>query len=196
MSHIDSFKHQRIGSFGYIPVYRALQEIDSDFRCKEGHLILGGGSGEHPAMVLKDPLAAVARFIDSEIDNLDLSEGMLRLWKTSYQVYIKWDSREIVEFYEWGIKTYHDFFKLCVDGDLPNRYYQKDISIETWLILGLGEFVFFAMPELAPEIIGLLSEPYKYFKHVSYNNILLHPPNMPVYANGGNAFVSRLKNIS
>ena len=196
MSHIDSFKHQLVGSFGYISVYRALQDIDGDFQCKAGCIILGGGSGEHPAMVLKDPVAAVARFIESEIDNLELSEEELKLWKISYREYLKWDSEEIIEFYEWGMSTYHDFYKLCVDGGLPNRYYQEDISIETWLIQGFGEFVFFSMPELAPEIINLLSDPYQKFKHVSYNNILLHPPNFPVYANGGSAFASKLKKIT
>ena len=75
MSHIDSFKHQLVGFFGCIRVYKALENINGDFQCKENDLILGGGSGEHSAMVLKNPFAAVAWFLDSEVDDLEMNDS-------------------------------------------------------------------------------------------------------------------------
>ena len=197
MSHIDSFKHQLVGFFGRIRVYKALENINGDFQCKENDLILGGGSGEHPAMVLKNPFAAVAWFLDSEVDDLEMNDSEREQFKSSFQNFINWEPDEIIQFYEWGMSTCDDFYKLCKEGVcLSNRYTQEDISIEEWLILGFGEFVFFAMPELIPEIITELRDPYKHFHHMSYNNILLQPPNIPVYANGGNAYVSTLKKIT
>lgn len=75
---------------------------------------------------------------------------------------------------------------------LPNPC-NEDMSVEEWLVLGFGEFVYFAMPALASPLIERLDEPYAHFCHVRYGNIMLIPPNMPVYANGGNAFVSTRK---
>ncbi len=47
------------------------------------------------------------------------------------------------------------------------------------------------MPDLAIEIISQLEKPYQRFNHMRYNNITLIPPNIPVYANGGNAFFNQ-----
>lgn len=190
MSHIDSFKHQLVGYFGAIPVYRALQDIDGDFSCEKGGLILGGGSGEHPALVLKDPRAAVAIFIDHEIDGLNLDPPTRNQWKDSYQNYLRENPSEVLEYFEWEEETHENFRGMCTAGTLPNSFYEADMSFDDWLVLGLGEFVFFAMPEQAPELIELLDQPYQHFQHVRFNNILLQPPNMPVYANGGNAFLA------
>lgn len=193
MSHIDSFKHQIVGEFGGIPVYRPLETIAGDFECTENQLMLGGGSGEHPVMVLKNPLAAVACFLHEEIPHLKLGEDMRALWESAIDSHITWDYSDILAFYDWDILTYHNFYEICTSDSLCNCY-MDDISIEKWLVLGFGEFVFYAMPELALEIVSLLDRPYQYFHHIRYNNIMLVPPNMPVYANGGNAFKS-LPNI-
>ena len=55
----------------------------------------------------------------------------------------------------------------------------------TGIIIG---FLIFAMPELAEPFMSKLKTPYKGFEHIRYNNILLVPPNMPTYSNGGNAW--------
>ncbi len=195
MSHIDSFKHMIVGDFIGIPVYFPLEDIDGDFKCTTKQLLIGGGSGEHPALVIKNPLAATAMFLDEEIDGLNLNEEQLKAWKSIYSQYMSWDYEEIIQFYEWNIETYHNFYERCKNDFLPNSYriYEESKSIEEWLILGFGEFFFFSMPELVNEIVSGLDEPYKYFQHIRYNNILLIPPNMPVYANGGNAYMSRLE---
>lgn len=60
MSHIDSFKHEIVGLFGGLLVYHPLEDIQGDFVCTPKCLLIGGGSGEHPALVIESPLKAVS----------------------------------------------------------------------------------------------------------------------------------------
>ena len=61
MSHIDSYKHEIVGLFGCIPVYRPLEDISEpgdddpqlDFGCTTEQLVIGGGPGEHLGLVLR-----------------------------------------------------------------------------------------------------------------------------------------------
>ena len=198
MSHIDSFKHELVGLFGGLPVYHPLEDIKGDFTCNEEQLLLGGGSGEHPALVIKDPLAAVAWFLHEELaslDNDDIKPHEYPLkkhvaeWKLVINDHLKWDYKDHLEFCEWSVSDYRSFYERCSSCAMPNQYDdESDISFEEWLILGIGEFVFFAMPTLAEEIMKKLKKPYEYFYHMQYNNILAVPKNFPVYAVGGNAF--------
>ncbi len=188
MSHIDSFKHEIIGRFGYLPVYHPLEDIDCDFTCSRRQLVFGGGSGEHPALVLKNPLAAVARFIEAVLKDLEFD--VHEEWAKIIKPYLTYKIEDIIVYYDWDIDKFHSFAEMCRSKALLNPYYdyEGNVSLETWLILGFGEFVYYAMPDLAIEIMSHLEEPHKRFHHMRYNNILLIPPNCPVYANGGNAF--------
>ena len=206
MSHIDSFKHEIVGLFGNIPIYHPMEKIKGDFICDPSQLLLGGGSGEHPALVIKKPLAAVAWFLNATLEPLHSDDIKVKShplkrhldeWSGVISKYINWDYADHLEFYEWEIQTHHHFYQRCISNALPNPYHpDQQESIEEWLILGFGEFIFFSMPELAAKITDELTNPYKYFHHMSYNNILLMPKNIPVYANGGNAFtfVNKRKN--
>lgn len=62
-------------------------------------------------------------------------------------------------------------------------------GLPEWLVLGIGELVFCALPELAADLLATLPG-WRGTKlwHMRYNNILAIPPGLPVYANGGNAF--------
>ena len=187
MSHIDSFKHELVGLFGGLPVYHPLEVIDGDFRCDPTQLLLGGGSGEHPALVLKDPTAAVAGFVSECLD--EVARDARERWGAVIEPYNHWRPSDVLEFFAWDVATHARFYDLCRSHALPNPWFEdSQESIERWLVLGFGEFVFYAMPALAPAIMGELHDATAHFKHVRYNNILLVPPNMPVYANGGNAF--------
>ena len=100
VSHIDSFKHELIGLFGGLPVYRPLQLIDGDFQCDVNQLVLGGGSGEHPALVVKNLLAAVACYLDEELDSLD-NENIrakdyplkkhIKEWRSIIKKHLNWE---------------------------------------------------------------------------------------------------------
>jgi hypothetical protein len=190
MSYIDSYKHELVGLFGGLPVYRPLQEIpgsldpnDDDFRCLPNQLVLGGGSGEHPGLVLLCPERAVAEFIIHNPD-IELTDEVERIiWEQSVS------PNPAFLFSGWTTQDHHDFFELCTGSGLPNRFYpDHEISFETWLMLGFGEFIYYSMPELVPtSLIDRVSSEHTP-RHIYFNNVLLVPPGMPVYANGGNAF--------
>jgi hypothetical protein len=187
MSHIDSFKHELVGFLGYLPVYHPLEKIDGDFNCNPSQLLLGGGSGEHPALVIENPTSAVAYFLSEIIEH----ETELKHWEEIIEPYLNYDFTELLTFYKWDIERVSSFHKMSTSVSLPNP--SDGTNIERWLILGIGEFVFFSMPELAHELISKLDDPYKHFHHMSYNNIMVVPPNFPVYANGGNKFFKKGK---
>lgn len=199
MSHIDSFRHEIVGLFAGLPVYHPLEDIDGEFRCTTAQLLLGGGSGEHPALLIRNPAGAVARFLHEELSALKgpgistkqfpLREH-LEAWGQVIEPHLDWSTAAHLEFFDWDIATASAFHERCRSPALANPWFEEDGGLEDWLILGFGEFVFFAMPELAMDIISKLDEPWQYFAHYRYSNILLIPPNFPVYANGGNAFIS------
>ncbi|RAU20299.1 hypothetical protein CU669_19220 [Paramagnetospirillum kuznetsovii] len=192
MSHIDSFKHAIVGEFIGLPVYLALEDIDGDFRCPVHSLIIGGGSGEHPAIVVSDPCAAVARFLDEELSGLSLTRKTREAWQASCSLHRQNDDTAILTFSHWTEESHREFRIRCESSTQSNSFstYSGEKSLYQWLILGIGEFIFFAMPGLAADIMTQLEAPYGHFRHIRYNSILLIPPNMPVYANGGNAFKS------
>jgi len=195
MSHIDSFKHQLVGYFFGLPVYLPLEDINGDFQCTTRQLLIGGGSGEHPALIVKNPLACVAMYLDENKVELKLSNREEEELEALYKPYLSWETEEVLDFCEWDIKVYHEFYKRCRTKRSLNSYRSYEhISFERWLIMGFGEFFFFSMPQHAIELIDKIDVKYKKrFFYMRYNNILLIPPNMPVHANGGSAYISILK---
>jgi hypothetical protein len=196
MSHIDSFAHEIVGLFGGLPVYHPLQAIRGDFVCDERHLLIGGGSGEHPALVIDDPTGAVALFLHDELAALNPTYSLRvepRLayrdaWLEVVTPHVPAAPGDVLTYSEWTDDTHRRFRARCTSPAMPCPL--REDRFERDLVLGIGEFVFFALPTLAPAILDALDDPYADFKHVQHNNILLVPPNMPVYANGGNAFHS------
>lgn len=196
MSHIDSFKHEVVGLFGSVPVYHPLEEIEGDFKAHPGQLVLGGGSGEHPAMVIEQPEQAVALSLQHHLEplkNPKLKEKyyplkrMIGKWEPVIEPFLQDSIDKALQFYGWDSEDFERFEELCKSPAMPNPYWRGDFT--QWLVLSFGEFIFFAMPRLAPEIMDKLGDsPYQHFRHIEYNNIGLIPPNMPVYANGGNRF--------
>lgn len=183
MSHIDSFKHEIVGRFGYLPVYHPLEDIDGDFIATPKSLIFGGGSGEHPALVFENALSAVAWYLDENVSGLTDNDDQAEVWRKIFNPYVTYYDQ--IKFYDWTINRYNEFRKLCVSRALRNRCNGDDI--EQWLIMGVGEFVFAVMPDLASEIMDQLVDPYQNF-YPKYSNIDLIPPNALIYANHGNAF--------
>lgn len=192
MSHIDSFRHQEVGNFLGLPVYLPLQDIDGDFKATPRQLLIGGGSGEHPAVVLTDPQAAVAAFLGEVEPHVRLSPQELQAWREAYKPFRPEFEHKLLAFYDWNAETYHGFYERCCSRYTSSYSVHMDkMSLERWLVYGLGEFVFYAMPQLAPDLMPRLADPYGKFTQVMYSEVLLTPPNMPVFANGGNTFFPR-----
>lgn len=189
MSHIDSFKHEIVGLFGSLPVYHPLEAIEGDFKCMPHQLVLGGGSGEHPALVFEDLTACVALFLG----DVSLRNKNLKFLGPVISSHLPDSIEELLTFYDWNEHTHQAFYAICTSEGLPNPYqpnYHK-MGYEKWLLMGIGEFVFYACPNLCPILMNKLDNPYRYFNSSEYNNIMLIPPNVPVYANGGNLFFKK-----
>lgn len=183
MSHIDSFKHELVGFLGSVPVYHPLEDIKGDFICTPNQLLIGGGSGEHPAVVVENLTEVLALFLDKTISE----NKAIKSWKSIIEPYL--NESNLLTFYEWDLETRQNFIDMCSSDVLPNPY-EAEINgdFNTWFILGIGEFIFFSLPHLSTAIMTKLKHPYKNFHHSYYNNIMLVPPNFPVYPNGGNLF--------
>lgn len=69
MSYIDLIKHELVGFFNGLPVYHPLETVEEgswesyDFSCSPANLIIGGGAGEHPALVLHNLESLVAAYL-------------------------------------------------------------------------------------------------------------------------------------
>jgi hypothetical protein len=84
MSSIDSLEHTHVAKFFGLPIYWVLEEkplsylidIDDDTTevINQYYLSIGGGSGEHPALVIKND-AVVYQLIRKLVDLEDVVEG-------------------------------------------------------------------------------------------------------------------------
>ncbi|MCP2680418.1 hypothetical protein NHF45_12850 [Maricaulaceae bacterium NA33B04] len=190
MSYIDSFHHTLVGYFAGLPVYRPTVDIpypdegtsDEDFGCDRNQIVIGGGSGEHPGLVLERPGAAMAKFaLSSELFNLsnEVASELEHLIEKA----------PIHQRYGWLPDQVDAFESLCQSPALCNPFDPNRSSIEDWLTLGFGEFAYISMPDLDTEMVAKLKM-LEAGEHSSmeFNNILLPPPFMPTYASGGVAF--------
>ncbi len=142
MSHIDSFQHRHVGNLlGRYPVYQALEDINGDFQALSGQLILGGGSGEHPAMVVNDAAACVAALYWLE-DNSAKIAGVRDDLCFSYE--------RVFTFYQWFIEDFHHFFMFCESSHQQWHYADEGSCIEQWLMCQMGALIYQHCPELLP----------------------------------------------
>lgn len=189
MSYIDSYKHELLGLFGNIPVYHPLEDIppsenpcwDGDYGCTTGQIVIGGGSGEHPGLVLCNSAAAVAEFVLATESFEAIDSIKSRLYPMLKAVPLL--------FAGWNVDDYHGFYELCISKALPHPFDDEtDLSFEKWLLAGLDKFIYYALPHLAQETVDLVGPLHTEKTHIFFNNIGVVPSNMPVYANGGNVF--------
>lgn len=79
MSHIDSYDHSEVGILFGIPLYHPLADIDMDFGAPPANsssFILGGGSGEHSAMIIRHLNYCLFMYLEfiAEQRNIELSD--------------------------------------------------------------------------------------------------------------------------
>lgn len=70
MSFIDCFRHQFAGLLASLPVYLPQEAVSGEYEASQFAVLIGGGSGEHPAAII-DTAAAVASVIDDYLDELE-----------------------------------------------------------------------------------------------------------------------------
>ena len=184
MSYIDSYNHEYIGRLGYLPIYRVLENIGSgewgaeDFTATPNNLVLGGGSGEHPALVVHKLESLVARFLFDQLTEEE--QKKLSKEDRDYIDSLYYNDSDILEFCDWSIARYSYFRKMAKKAYTPLK---KDEGIyeevEDWLYRSLGELIYFSLPELNPEQEKLQSIFAPFEVYASMRNVICTPPNYP-----------------
>lgn len=137
MSAIDSIPHVRIGRLGRVPIYLCLadspwlgaagDEEELSTHAGKNSICVGGGSGEHPAIVLPDPASAVRAYVEYVTGEGDFVSESPKL------VFCDRMSAE-----DWKKEFEHE-----IHGSL---------EFPLWLALCLGEFLFFMLPDMSPAV--------------------------------------------
>jgi len=194
VSYIDSFDHEFVGYLGGLPVYHPLEVVPAglddprDFACSPQNLVIGGGSGEHPGLVVKEPGETVACFVRAWLrwhaghhpDEHQALPAAVEPYASASQECSYW--RRVFEFAGWQSADYVEFSQRCASPAF-NRPFDpyEDGSLEGWLAASVGEFILLAMPDLAPDAIGRLGDLRRHICESLYGNILLVPPGYPVW---------------
>jgi hypothetical protein len=186
MSYIDTFDHKHVGWFAGLPIYLSLESVigdgNADFSVDRGALILGGGCGEHPALIFKRCDCLVIRFLlhaECDLDFKAMQEGVDGLLgRGKFLEYSEVHFSEVFEFAGWSTEVYAKFFERCSSKALFWPYNPDDgVSFEQWLAISFGEFLWFEMPELT-EGLSSVREWAPTLKPFA-NNVLVSPPSYP-----------------
>jgi hypothetical protein len=193
MSFSDTFDNEFVGYFGGIPVYRPLEVVPAlpddhplDFACGPENLLIGGGSGEHPGIVVKSPGDTVLCFVRSWLDQTPflspderqaLRPAVESLSDACGRRQTPSDWRYVFEFAGWRVGDYLKFSARCASPAFHRPFDpDKDGSLEMWLAASVGEFILFAMSELALDAVQRLGDLRRHVTGDIYRNILLLPP--------------------
>jgi hypothetical protein len=188
MSYIDSFDHEFVGFFLGVPLYHPLQTVEdgggSDFGCTPDQLVLGGGDGEHPAMILTDMGAAVKHFLAYALAMRDddrpqrREESMPNVPETSRALLDDTPgSVDLLRFPGWTLADYVEFHRECLAASAPRPYSPDEHGlVEEWLVCSLGELVYFAMPEQVEGVLRDLQDVSAAVRTPYFCNVLIPPP--------------------
>jgi len=183
MSYIDSFDHEYIGQLGYLPIYHPLETIervkwgDYDFGADPTNLVLGGGSGEHPGLVLHHMESFVAKFLLDRITEDD--EKLMSEEDRTFVVDLAFvDYSELLEFCDWRISEIANFYEMAKSSAMGSPL-DGDEMMEEWLVKSIGELVYYSLPDLNPEHARLS----KIFEdceiHAVMRNVTISPSGYP-----------------
>lgn len=177
MSYIDTFDHELVGFFAGLPLYHPLESVtgagNDEFSCTPLQLVLGGGSGEHPAVVLTNPTAAVAAFLQVALppDSPPFSTEAQQFLDELPPL------QECLHFAGWFIADYSAFHDRCNAPSYITPYrVEQDGLLETWILCNLGEFVYFSMPDLVLDLRVHLADVCAQVRSPVYSNVLILPP--------------------
>lgn len=158
MSTIDTGKHDVVGRLNGIPLYHPLERYDADFAADERHLVLGGGSGEHPAVVVPAITAAYAmlrHIVDRrEGEGYRDYAGVFGLTAERIEALeeeIFNSALPVVNYSDWGGNEWHHFVKNAGSALHHTPFELNSEAIEAWLERAIGEIAFVQYPELIVE---------------------------------------------
>jgi hypothetical protein len=179
MSYIDTFDHELVAFFAGLPLYHPLEQVSGsldrpdEFACSPGELILGGGEGEHPAMILREPGMAVRHFLGAAL--------MSRTSQLPAREQAMLDDTPLagrcLAFPGWSLEEIVEFAARCMaPGFVKPFLRERDGPMERWVACNLGEFVYFAMPELAAGTLADLPAAQASVAAPMFLNVLILPP--------------------
>ena len=139
-------------------------------------LILGGGSGEHPGLVIHNIESVVAKYLYFQLS--DEEENSLTEEEEGYVTDLYYaNTDEILEFCSWSIRQYSDLLNMA-KSDLLSCPLDDDEDVEDWLIRSIGELVYYSLPDLNPEH-EKLAKIFSRFKMNIMQNVVCTPPGFP-----------------
>ena len=179
MSYIDTFDHELVAFFAGLPLYHPLEQVSGspdrpdEFACSPSELILGGGEGEHSAMILREPGMAVRHFLDGAL--------MSRTSELPAREQTFLDDTppagQCLAFPGWSLEEMAEFAARFVAPGFVKPYHrERDGPLERWVACNLGEFVYFAMPELAAGTLAELPAAQARVSGPLFLNVLILPP--------------------
>lgn len=183
MSYIDCYDHEYIGSLGYLPIYHPLQEInggskwgDYDFNATPKNLVLGGGSGEHPGLVLHKLECIVAKFLYDQISEEE--DDTLSKKDQDFIVDLAYQD-DILEFCDWSIKQYATLSEMAASLAF-NTPVSEDENVEDWLCKSIGELIYYSLQELNPNHDRLTQIFSNFDIQPIMRNVSCTPPGYPI----------------
>lgn len=166
MSTIDTFDHSYVGFFNHVPLYHPLEKGDMDyFEVNSQNLVIGGGSGEHPSMMVENLNACLGCFLESFLDFesskdkkdefltfLDSLDGSIGLYNVMDNLQMGgWDMATIGHFHV----TLDEHFKKI--NAIPKTHDSSRYSSDEEKIqIMLGEFLYFSGRSLLSESVNTL----------------------------------------
>ncbi|AYQ27540.1 MULTISPECIES: hypothetical protein [unclassified Polaromonas] len=163
MSAVDCFKHEFLGYLNGLPIYHPLEKVTledtgrgyREFACDESSLVIGGGSGEHPALVIHGIDSLVAKYLLHDLD-MSAAHDQRRPATPSTDAIdrlvdiVEADSHSLV-FHDWTMQHHRRFCEHAMSPLNQTPLGEKEAA-EQWIKLSLGEFVYFSLPELCPRL--------------------------------------------
>jgi hypothetical protein len=158
MSYIDTIDHELLGTLNGLPIYHPLESTLQqkwgaiDFACDPSNLVLGGGGGEHPALVMHDLDTIMCRYVLYAVDqSREFFPDSPPLVDSAYSEIWEVANRqgERLEFCGWSMLNMHDFVHNA-RSKLHAKPLGKNEAVEDWIEKSIGQFLFFSLPELTP----------------------------------------------
>lgn len=185
MSYIDTIDNEYVAHLAGYPIYHPLDSISDrpyghfDFGCSPSNLVLGGGSGEHPGLVIHRLDALALHFVDASINGLTPEEDdnkMCDWFPIDDYLFLGWENH--FEFAGWSVAQFQDFYQCCSSPTLLWPFNPQSIeSVEKWLAISIGEFVWFSLAELIPNLSEVRDRHPRL--QVLCQNVMTIPPGYP-----------------